>query len=216
MLRARIVVCLLLLVLLTACGTSTDTTSGNTEPAATSTPAPPPPTQAAAPPVAPPTAPPQTQPPLDDNAWQPFTSEEGRFTILMPGEPRELFHQNPDNPGNVHVSYQVKREESQFVVAFTTLSQKQDDPAAYLESTVQAALNGMGGTRESEQDILLDSYMGKAITASAHINGKDMNVLARYYLVEDRLYQMLAMGDKESVSMADLEKFVTSFQRTTE
>jgi hypothetical protein len=174
----------------------------------------------------PPTAPPASEPtPVAEPdasgdttgaEWQEFSSEEGGFSVLMPGTPRENV-QRTGAPGSSihHASFQVKFQASSYVVSYSNLDREMlgiESPSEFLANTMDVALDVMNAQLMTQQDIALDGNPGKAFSATATIEGVETAIEGRYYLVEDRLYQVLAMGHEGSVSEADKQKFLESFK----
>jgi hypothetical protein len=150
--------------------------------------------------------------------WQEFSSKEGGFSILMPGEPEQERLKQSTLTGDVdYVVFMVERGDSGYMVSFGDMSPQtiaQADTNMALEGAVQGAVNSTNSTLVSKQDITLDGYPGKEFEAQAMISGIEVIFKARIYLVQNRLYQILVVGPKDSLSVADIDKFLYSFKLT--
>jgi hypothetical protein len=151
--------------------------------------------------------------------WKVFTSKDRRFTVYMPKEPME-----PKKPvvvrtetGDLNVTLVIAegRHDSYFVVSYS------DFPPADLkkseeEKRLDHACNGAaekcrGKLREEKSIKLNDRYAGREFFID-----KDGAVIAkvRIYLVENRLYQVMVLGNGPIFSSKekDVGIFLDSFR----
>jgi hypothetical protein len=149
--------------------------------------------------------------------WQRVAPLEGGFSVLMPGTPAER-KQAADSPmGSIQINtFTLVKDRDEFTVAFT------DYPAAILKSKPETILEGVRIGVEAdlqaklldERPTSLDGYPGRQyrleVPASRFPGGGIYRV--RAYLVKQRLYQVVAVTPKATVSSMDSEKFFQSFR----
>jgi hypothetical protein len=149
--------------------------------------------------------------------WQRVAALEGRFSVLIPGTPVER-KQTADSPiGSIQINtFTLTKGRDEFTVAFT------DYPAAILKSKPETILEGVRiGVEADLQAKLLDErptslegYPGRQyrleVPESRFPGGGIYKV--RAYLVKQRLYQVVAVTPKATVSSMDAEKFFQSFR----
>jgi hypothetical protein len=156
-----------------------------------------------------------------ESIWKPFSSTPGRFTVLMPGKPRNLtVSVNTQDAGVVNVNmFLVERNQEAvtYGVAYT------DFPDSYIQQLNQKkltehafdtgrdyALRANRGSLQSERRISLGSYPGREIRYTKP-GGKMVKV--RMYLVNQRLYQAMVetTQQKERYLSKSIEGFLNSF-----
>jgi hypothetical protein len=190
---ARITHALLLvaLVVLPACGGSGDAT-----PTAT-------PTQAA----------------LTDTTWQEFRSEDGRYSVLMPGKPEEETISMETDAGAVEATY-ARME----VDGVTYMVMYLDPPAEslqlgpdeyfrqYIDGAVQNIESNSGVDIQDPtiSEITLDGNPGREFVISVSAE----NLLSRHrtYLVDTRQYLIQATGPVEKVSSDETARYLDSLK----
>ena len=141
-------------------------------------------------------------------AGKAFTSKTGRFAIAFPKKPRvEVERDDIEGaPIKIH-SFSVERRSDAYIVAYT------DMPETYLRKGKQAVLN------EISREVLTDFELGMLVptgtnTRLASHPGKvyrfssdEMTLDARFYLVNERMYLLLAASDQAQA----VEQFIQSF-----
>jgi hypothetical protein len=187
----------------TAARSTTTTAASTTTTVAVTT------TQAAPTTPAPTTAPPAV----------PYTSPEGDYSVLFPGEPTALTQPQTLPDGSVVdlvlVSYvlddvYIATARSQFPDGYVL-----DVPVALQGAQDQAVAN-TGGTLISSEDITLQGRPGKQFSASLTSGGTTGTLLQRVYLDGLVIYQQVVSGDGErTFTDPDLAPFFDSFAFTT-
>jgi hypothetical protein len=144
-----------------------------------------------------------------DGGWTRFTSEEGRFAVLMPGEPSENVESkdSPQGPYTTHM-FTLKAENRLFLVAWVDY-----DPS--FKFGVQAELNAnrdnfvkgfnarlTGTTRQ----ISLNGNPGIEFTAQR----EDAFVKSRVYVVGRRPYMLISISRNENDPETD--RFLASLE----
>jgi len=167
---------------------------------------------------------------LADPKLQKFTSNEGRFTVLFPGKPKET-HENkaakvPENAilvgGNTLTAhlFQVDLPGHAYAVIYSELpgalvggNAGANAPAMaqnMLKPIGESTQKGFGGKVVVDKEITLGKkeYPGREMQFD-----KDGTCLRiRMYLVESRLYQVTLVGPKAFVNSKDAGKYFDSFE----
>jgi len=145
---------------------------------------------------------------------QTLTSKEGRFSVLMPANPKEMKQEIPTAVGTIKVTMYLSDLGNQaYVVSFNDYPAdlvKMTEPAKMLES----ARGGVVGKGKlvSEKKITLDKSPGLDFEYELP-DGKGIG-RARMYLVNERLYQMLFINGTEKTVPKEVEKVLESFKLT--
>jgi hypothetical protein len=154
------------------------------------------------------------------SVWQRFTSSEGRFSVLFPGEPEQS--QQPLNDGTSSEStlYIFRVERSQelvvYLVAYLDIALPSEGASANLKETAldsgqQGFLKGSGATLVSASKTSLGGHPGKdfKFQKAGSFVGR-----ARFFLVENRLYQIVAIADVKTERSLEksIDGFIKSFQ----
>ncbi len=149
--------------------------------------------------------------------WVDFESDEGEFAVLMPANPQTQRKTVPTPIGPMKVvMYTHDAGAEAYIVGFSDYPKavlEKLTPEKMLSDGVKGGIAKIRGTKKSEKNINLDGYPGKEYTftiPSSRIPGGGKGK-ARMYMVENRLYQILALG-KKSAPEADFNKFLDSFE----
>ena len=106
--------------------------------------------------------------------------------------------------------YEVEQGNRVYMVSYVDLpadlSGSDSTTNAGLEGAVSGSISTAGGTVQSKQDISIDGYPGKDVSASSPHG----YMRVRYYLVDQRLYSVLAVS--VGPSDASAEQFLASFR----
>lgn len=145
----------------------------------------------------------------EGRGWTRFTSEPGRFSVLVPSPPTEKVEtqQSPHGPYTTHL-FSVSSDDTLFVVAWVDY-----DPG--FNFGVQAELNanrdnfvknsGLKLTGTTKQ-ITLDGNPGIEFTAE----GGNALVKSRVYIVGRRPYMLIALS--RTGDLSDGDRFLTSLE----
>lgn len=148
-------------------------------------------------------------------SWQEFTSTEGKFRVLMYGKPEEKSLEVDQKPAR---SFEVnpRKGVSYMVIYFDpTLDVKERDKPEYLEkvlSTLSVKTEETSkGKIESAKRVQLQKHPGQEVLIAAP---SDVTIRVRYYLVNNRCYELVAAGPRDVVTGEEAEKFLNSFRPT--
>ncbi|NJO84566.1 MAG: hypothetical protein HC828_18535, partial [Blastochloris sp.] len=147
--------------------------------------------------------------------WQEVTSEEGNFSALMPGDPEEMSETIPTDIGDVEANFvQVATEEAAYQVVYSDYPEEMianADIDEIFAGAINGALENIDGELVSEEVIDIDGNPGREFVAEAALEGISITYQGRYFLVENRLYQVFVVGDASSMAEEDITLFIDSF-----
>ena len=147
----------------------------------------------------------------ETNAWIKYTSDAGRYSVLLPAEPK-LQEQPASSPDGVKFTQYLASTELPdqfFMVAYFDLK---PDMTFSLDKGRDGLVKGIQGTLISETPISLDGNPGKALRVRAE-STKFID-LVRMYLVNGRVYSLQSLyveTQNESEFVARANKFFDSF-----
>ncbi|MBI3824319.1 MAG: hypothetical protein HY289_16755 [Planctomycetes bacterium] len=149
---------------------------------------------------------------------KPFTSPEGRFSVMMPSEPTKKEQQVKTATGELKVTLWIAegKADSYFVVSYSDFPAKgfkKGDEDKRLDQACKGAVDSARGKlRGEEKAIKLDGkHPGREIAIE-----KDGEIIARMrvYLVDQRLYQVMVLGNGPFFATKDQDvgAFLDSFR----
>lgn len=173
---------------------------------------------------------------LAQSIWKPFSSKEGRFSVLMPGTPRESQINWDWQTGDIVYLFTVTREEAEYMVWYVDFeppTRRVDDdgqssnfpdilPNTPEKMTDVLANAGTGPDYSynlgycrliSEQSIRLGSFPGREI--SCRLPG-GVIFRRRLYLVNRRVYILSVRTTQERFLSKTIEGFMNSFKLLSE
>jgi len=146
--------------------------------------------------------------------WKEFSSAEGRFSVNMPGQPAPGKQMIKTAIGDIAM-YQFTLSlgkdyaYSALYSDFPELIMRQPNAAeSLLNSGRDGAVQNVKGKLVSEQGLLLGSYPGREI----HVEAPQGAIRARFFVVDQRLYQVIAVAPGDKILSDDVTKFLVSFK----
>jgi hypothetical protein len=142
-------------------------------------------------------------------------SEKGGFTVLMPGNPKQSKKTQPTAVGNIDLyMFLVDKGDKAYFLCYSDYPKdmiENSDPNLILENGLKGAVNNIEGTLIKKENITLDGCPGFEIAADGKKRGKLFELKARFFLKENRLYQVVVLAEKgkETTKMDD---FIKSFK----
>lgn len=138
-----------------------------------------------------------------------FRCSGGRFTVQMPGTPRE---QQQDVAGIPLKTYSVENWSGAYAVAYADIPHSFGDLSSRMTAMLDGAENGMiknvnAKLLRSSEVKLANKFVGREVKAELPNKGL---VLARIFIINRRLYQVVVTGTREWVTSADATKFLDS------
>lgn len=135
-----------------------------------------------------------------------FVSEEGGFSISMPGPPNE--ERETTSEGVLSYTYSAETSDAIYIVVYSDFRRDfvEDYDPGWILDTAQDGAAGKGELLSSEP-ITLDGHPGRDLK----IQTSDGTVVfTRYYLVDVRLYQLVASTESGTMT-TEVGEFFDSF-----
>ena len=147
--------------------------------------------------------------------WKRVNFAEQGFSIILPGEPAHTVKSVQTTDGKMDINLFKFRDDDRSVTYLATASKypaKTDLSAtdAVLGSERDAFIRDSRGKLIKEKKLKLGDYPGRECEIDI-LDGK-VKIMARFYLVKDRLYIVSAVGLPDSISSAETAKFLDSFR----
>jgi hypothetical protein len=151
---------------------------------------------------------------LDNTPIREFRSAEGRFTVQVPGSPKE---ESQTVLGMTMKVYTVEGHDGAFAVSYADVPIGDNESSWQISQRFDGARDGMlrnaGGKLTREYALTLQGkYRGRGIDAD--VPAKNGKLRARVYIVGKRFYQLLVVGTKERVESANATRFLDSLTVT--
>lgn len=147
------------------------------------------------------------------NQWQQFSPKDGRFSVQMPGKPKEEIERSTGpNPIELRM-YSVDLLLSAYIVAYYDLP-KAIPPGQERAFFNQARDRAVGGTNRGqvrEQEIRLGQYPGRQIQ---FVDKDNILMQTRLYLVNRRVYTVIAAIPQNQIGTLKptADRFLNSFK----
>jgi hypothetical protein len=149
--------------------------------------------------------------------WQELAISEGGFSVLMRGQARYARQQLETPAGKTFAHlYSSDRPDAFFAVGYS------DYPIAHVMGTpAEEIFAGVRDTWVKRLDgkLSLNSpvrlagrYPGIEFAADGKVKGAETFLQGRLYLVDQRLYQVIALGRKGEISQGVLNRYLASFR----
>lgn len=148
------------------------------------------------------------------SGWQEFTSQEGRYAVLIPGTPEEQ-----ELTAETGLRAKVARAETEgmtYMVIFSDLPQEslqlgEEEFFKQFQENVVAKVESDSGAKLEKSEavpITLDGNPGRELTLEAKGQGSRM----RIFLVGGRSYQVVASGSSGQLTARETGTFLDSFR----
>jgi len=146
-------------------------------------------------------------------------SEDGGFEIQTPITLKEESQSTPTAAGNIMLHmYTGETNDRAYVVGYADYPAalvKMNDPQKLLDGARDGNIGSFQGKIVEEKKITIDGFPGRELTVDARLkNTIDANMRARFYIVNNRLYQIMVIGEKGKISTTDMDSFLQSFKLT--
>ncbi len=146
--------------------------------------------------------------------WQRFISEDGTFSIEMPGKPKASKIILPVEDGQTYLNVFMVDEKKDFVfsIAYVDFSyevlQKKTEEQILNDARDGAILN-VQGTLLSESEVSIKQHPGREIMIRS-IDGESI-IKARVFLAGNRQYQLMVITSNDKVESFTVRRFLDSF-----
>ncbi|HKV33932.1 MAG TPA: hypothetical protein VJP89_06420 [Pyrinomonadaceae bacterium] len=162
-------------------------------------------------PAKPPAAKPTPTPtPVINDGWQPFTSETGRFTVLLPGTPTDKTEIVDSEPGpyTSHL-YRLLDQGKVYLIAWVDYDpQFKFHGQSELEANRDWFVRDMNATLMNTRSLTLDRYPALEFRADT----AEKTYFSRVYIVGRRPYQIAIGYPKGEDDPVTVGKFFNSFK----
>ena len=146
----------------------------------------------------------------------PFVSTAGRFSVTSPGRIVESQQAVQTAAGEITMHlFMYETSTSARLVGYADYDKElvgRVDPEELLNGTRDGAVGNVNGTLQKETSISIDGFPGRDLEFSAIIEAKFVSARARIYLVENRLYQVLALEESSTGVSDEMIAFIDSFK----
>lgn len=151
--------------------------------------------------------------------WKEFSSKDGRYSVSMPGTPKETTQKVPTPAGEI-VTNVATLEPSKgvgYAVSYNDMpfdDDKLKQPGVVdnvLDGSANGQVTNVKGKLISQKAIKLGEFPGREVHFEVPGQGE---IRSRIFLVGKRLYQTMVQGPKASVTSKDADKFLDSFKVT--
>jgi hypothetical protein len=153
---------------------------------------------------------PRTTPNMDASGWIKFTSDEGRFSVLMPGPPESKVETTPSDHGpyTTHLIL-LRQPRNVFLVGWVDY-----DPSFNFNRQTELEMNrdnfvkGVNARLIETRSTRIDGYQALEFTAE----NANRIFRSRVYMVGRRPYQLVIGSPKGVDDSANIERFFNSFK----
>jgi hypothetical protein len=148
-------------------------------------------------------------------AWKAFTSEAGRFSVLLPRTPRQTTQTVDTGVGAVDEhAFTVMHGSITYLVSYGDYPQNvlARNPQAALDAFGDGAVASMEGKLLSERAISTNGHLGRELEIRLADDSGAAIVRLRIYVVGNRLYTVYTLAPEERASSPNVEKFLDSFK----
>jgi hypothetical protein len=150
--------------------------------------------------------------------WIKYNSPEGRYSVLLPAEPKISSQEAAASTGEKFTQYMAASEDSiaVYMVGYFDVA---PNMTFSFEKARDGFISAVKGTLLSEKVISLDGYPGREANVTANGgSGAEYLILVRFYQVEKRIYVIqfiVAKSADAAISAGKSAKYFNSFQVTT-
>ena len=144
-----------------------------------------------------------------------FSSEAGKFSILMPGNP--LFEESEEGLGAEKVkvaTFTAEVKPTGYIVAYREYSEEKISSANQQELLTflrNGLLNSTSGTLISNKEISLGESKGLEFSAKGKNKEKDIIIAGRLFVIKSRIFQILAVTEGNVIPQ-HITNFLESFK----
>jgi hypothetical protein len=149
-------------------------------------------------------------------SWKEFTSQEGRFSILLPRTPRQTTETVDTPVGEIDEhTFTTIHGNITYIVSYGDYPQNAlsaGNPQAILDSFGDGAVTSIEGKLLSKRSISLDGYLGRELKIKIADDSDTAIAQIRIYLVGNRLYYIYTLAPEERASSPSVDEFLDSFK----
>ena len=148
--------------------------------------------------------------------WQDYKSSAGKFSVQLPSKPQEQSQDQTTDVGTIKLNMVIaESNDSGYFVGYADFPNKISNPADIqkgLADSVKGSVANLKGEIKSEKEFLLGDVPCRDFEAGGKVQATDVSMKGRFCLAGNRLYQVFALGAKDKIAIADVDRFITSFK----
>lgn len=148
--------------------------------------------------------------PETNGGWVRFTSEPGRFSVLMPEIPtdKSTTVQSKHGPYTTHL-FIVREAKNVYLLGWVDYDPNYNfNSQSELEANRDNFVKGINATLTDTRSLTIDGYTAIEFTADS----TDRTFMSRVYMVGRRPYQILISFPKGEAQLAPINRFFNSFK----
>lgn len=148
-------------------------------------------------------------------SWKEFTSEEGRFSILLPRTPRQTTETVDTPVGEVDEhTFTTIHGNITYIVSYSDYPQDltTGDTRAVLNALRDSAVTDFNGKLLNERSISLNGHPGRELEIQVSDDSGTVIAKLHVFLVGNRLYYLYTIVSEEHASSPSIDKFLNSFK----
>ncbi|NJK28884.1 MAG: hypothetical protein HC940_01415 [Acaryochloris sp. SU_5_25] len=153
--------------------------------------------------------------------WKEYSSAEGKYSVSMPGSPKEQTQPLPlPNGSSLDMKLaQLDLGKEAFVVAFVDFPGNQK-PTAPVQTLLAASIKGaviqsINGTISNEKETQVNGVPCRQFQATGKYKSIDASMSGTYCFTGNRLYQVFAIGENTGKTFTEkADKYLASFKIT--
>jgi hypothetical protein len=149
--------------------------------------------------------------------WEPYTSDDGWFSIEFPGRPSVRKMPLATAAGTLYIHMiSVDRRDWAYAVGHLDIPEVRRDvnmeSQEFIENMARGSFNQIGTANFTKKEIDFEGYPG--LEAEGEFKRGSFKGLARlrYYVVEKRIYILEVIGSNSFVNSGNTDKFFNSFK----
>jgi hypothetical protein len=145
--------------------------------------------------------------------WSKLDSSEGRFRALTPSKAEKTVGETPSGI-TIH-TFSSSNKTGTFMISYADYANAATSPAqeqTVLDKVRDGVLKGTQAALVSETKLTLNGHPGREMQARKIIDGAEMILSWRLFLVGTRLYQLAVGTTKADSESPEIKKFFRSFE----
>lgn len=148
--------------------------------------------------------------------WRELSVPDGGFAVLLPGKAHREARTLDTPAGALTMTmYAYSLERATMAVAYTeypAAALAGDHGREQIDAKRDALLRNIGASAHTDEQVLISGLPGRQVYAEGRIGEQGALLKARFVVAGKRLYQIAYVGERNSVAMADIDMFLTSFK----
>ena len=153
---------------------------------------------------------------VNNVGWQDYKSLPGKFSVQVPSKPQEQSQDQTTDVGTIKLNMVIaESNDSGYFVGYADFPNKISNPAEVqkgLADSVKGSVANLKGEIKSEKESLIGGVPCRDFEAGGKVQATDVSMKGRFCLADNRLYQVFALGAKDKIATADVDRFIASFK----